>query len=716
MTSDLTRRAFLQQGSLVIAATALSGSVQLLNVSPVQASAELPFKPHAFVEIAADDSITVWVGQTNLGQGTHTGIPMIIADELEAAWENIQVKMALAAEPFKDPQWHAQLTGGSTSIRHRWDMLRQVGAAARQMLVAAAAEQWGIAADKCIARESRVLHPDGRSLSYGQLTGAAGKRELPQDPPLKDPADYRIIGTARQRLDIPDKVMGKSVYGIDVVVPGMCIAVVARPPVYGATYSAFEKKAAMGVKGVVDVIPLENRIGVCADTTYAAMKGRDALNIQWSKGSHPDLDNAALDRLFEEHLEKKGAVGKERGNTAGALAQASTTLAQSYRLPYLSHAQVEPINCTAHVEKDRCRLWVPTQGQTVAQMTAAKLTGLPPEKVEVMTTMVGGGFGLRGEPDPVEDAVQLSMALGRPVKVMWSREDDFANDYFRPGSHCRIQAGLDENGKLVGWSHKVAAPSVMSRSMPQYVENGVDPDAISGIRDMVYDVPNLLVEYVMLTGSPVPVGWWRSVGYSVNTFTVESFMDELAHAAEKDPVLFRLEHMEKGSRPHALLTLLAEKGGWSGPVPQGRARGVAVTGCFESFAAHIAEVSVSKAGKITVHKMVCAIDCGTAVYPDAIKAQAEAGVVMGLSVAMHERVDFEQGGVGTLNYDSYPVLTMSEVPEIEVHIMPSTLKAGGIGEPVLPSVAPAVANAVFNATGVRLRALPFDIGQLRLGA
>lgn len=706
MNTDITRRSFLKKSSLVIAATAFSGPLNLFNVSPARGASDLPFKPHAFLEIATDDTVTVWVGQTNLGQGTHTGIPMVIADELDAAWETVQVKMALAAEPFKSPVWHAQATGGSSSIRHRWDMLRKVGAAARQMLVETAAEKWGVPAEKCAAKDGKIIHPNGSALTYGQLAEPAGKRPVPENPSLKDPKDYRIIGTQRARLDIPDKVAGKTVFGFDFSVPGMCIAVVARPPHYGASLQSYDAEAAKAVKGVVKVVPLENRVAVCAETTYAALQGRDALKIKWSEGSDPDLNDDTLDALFKAHLEKPGATAKTGGDVKKALGEAAKRIEASYKLPYISHAQAEPINCTAHVEKDRCRIWIPTQGQTHTQLTGSKLTGLPIEKVEVMTLPAGGGFGLRGEQDPVEDSVLLSKTLNRPVKVVWTREDDFANDRFRPASQCSIKGGLDKDGRLIAWSHKVAAPSVMSRVMPQYVKDGIDPDAVSGIKDMVYSVPNLMVNYVMVN-SPVTVGWWRSVGYSVNTFTVESFMDELAHAAGKDPVQFRLDHIEKGSRPYNLLSLLAEKGGWNTPVPKGRARGVAVAFCFESYAAHIAEVSVGEKGKITVHKMVCALDCGTVVYPDAIRAQAEAGVVMGLSVAFYEKIRFSDGGVNTANYNDYPVLTMSEVPEIEVHIAKNTLKAGGVGEPVFPSVAPAVANAVFKATGVRLRELPF---------
>jgi isoquinoline 1-oxidoreductase subunit beta len=707
MQTHMTRRSFLKKGSLVIAAAAFSGPFPLYNASPARGAANLPFKPHAFLEIGADDTITVWVGQTNLGQGTHTGIPMIIADELDAAWENVQVKMALAAEPFKDPVWHGQATGGSTSIRHRWELLRTVGAAARQMLVDAAAEQWGVSAKQCVAKAGRVLHPKGDHLTYGQLAEVAAKLPVPADPVLKDPKDYHIIGTPRDRFDIPDKVMGKTVYGIDFTLPGMCIAVVARPPQYGASLTSYDAKAARAVRGVIEVVPLENRVAVCAETTYAAIKGRDALTLKWSQGVRPDLNDDILDTVFREHLEKQGADAKSSGDVDSALATASQIIEQNYKLPYLSHAQVEPINCTAHVEKERCRVWVPTQGQTATQYTASKLSGLPIEKVEVMTLPAGGGFGLRGEQDAVVDSVMLSKTLNRPVKVIWTREDDFANDRFRPASHCRIKAGLDKEGRLVAWSHKVAAPSVMSRVMPQAVQNGIDADAVSGIRDMPYSLPNLLVKYVMVN-LPITVGWWRSVGYSANVFTVESFMDELAHAAGKDPVQFRLDHMDKGSRPYNVLSLVAEKGDWNSSLPKGRARGVAVTSCFESYAAHLAEVSVGAKGGITVHKMVCALDCGTAVYPDAIRAQAESGVIMGLSTAIHEKVRFSSGGVKTANYADYPVLTMSEVPEIEVHITKSNHKAGGIGEPVVPSVAPAVANAVFKATGVRLRQLPFQ--------
>ncbi|MFO7990135.1 MAG: xanthine dehydrogenase family protein molybdopterin-binding subunit [Desulfotignum sp.] len=710
----MTRRSFLQKSSLVLAMGAFSGSLKLMNVSSAQAAADPAFKPHAFLEIAPDNTITVWVGQTNLGQGTHTGIPMVIADELDAAWETVRVRPAPAADAFKDPVWHMQVTGGSTSIRHRWDLLRTVGAAARQMLMEAAARQWKIPVQTCTTKDGKVIHPEGNTLRYGQLTLAAAALAVPEKPPLKTPGEYHIIGTPRQRLDIPDKVMGRTAFGMDFTVPGMCTAVVARPPRYGASPESYDEPAAMAVKGVLKVVPLENRVAVCAETTYAAMTGRDLLKIKWSKGSLPELNDAFIDTVYQDHLEKQGSVAKSTGDVQTALAEASQTLEQQYKLHYISHAQVEPLNCTAHVEKDRCRIWAPTQGPTLAQMTAARITGLSSDKVHVEILPAGGGFGLRGEPDPVIDAVLLSKDLNRPVKVVYTREDDFSNDYFRPANQSRISAGLDRDGRITAWSHKVAAQSIMMRLMPQHVQNGIDPDAVSGTVDMPYEIPSHDVTYAMVD-LPIQVGWWRAVGYSINAFVVESFMDELAHAAGKDPLQFRLDHMEKDSRAYNILSMAADKGGWHSPVPEGRARGIAVTACFESFAAHMAEVSVGKNGSITVHRMVCAIDCGTPVFPDAIRAQAEAGVVMGLSVALHEKVHFEGGGVNTSNYSDYLVLSMSEVPEIEVHIARNHLKAGGIGEPVFPSVAPAVANAVFKATGVRLRELPFQIGQLAKG-
>jgi isoquinoline 1-oxidoreductase subunit beta len=711
MRKEITRRTFIKSTGLMIAFCAAPGG--LVNVSLGLAGDAATFKPHAFLEIATDDTVTAWVGQTELGQGTHTGIAMILADELGADWERVQVKQALAGDPFKDPFYHLQFTGGSTSLRHRWDLLRNVAASAREMLIEAAAREWGAKPAECRVENSKVLHPDGRSMSFGQLCQKASALPVPQKPPLKDPKDYHIIGSKKDRLDIPDKVAGRTKFGIDFAVPDMITAAVARPPAYGARPLSFDEKAAKAAPRVLAVVPLDDKVAVCAQTTYAALEGREALDIKWSAGTHPDLNDESLDKWYREHLAKTGAIAEAKGDVKKALVQAAKTLEARYQFPYLAHAPLEPMNCTAHVEKNRVRIWAPTQAQTMTQMTAAKMTGLPPDKIEVMTTYCGGGFGRRGEVSVVIDAVSLSMQMKRPVKVIWTREDDFKNDFYRPGSSSHIQAGLDSSGNLIAWAHKIAAPSIMSRIFPQAVKNGVDGSSVEGVNDMDYELPNRLVEYVMVD-LPIPVGFWRSVGNSFNPFAVETFMDELAYAAGKDPVDFRLNLLPKDSRPYRTLQLLAEQSGWGGAVPAGRSRGIALRSCFGSTAGHVAEVSVDQAtGKVKVHKVICAVDCGPAVNPDAITAQMEGGVVMALSVAFYERMRFANGGAKTANYDQYPLLTMTEVPEIEVHIAKSRHEIGGIGELGIPTVAPAVANAIASGTGVRLRGLPIDSEQLK---
>ena len=714
MSEDMSRRYFIQSGLLVLAAAITPGAIVLLNVSPGSARPLPPFRPHAFVEIDADGSVTVWVGQTDLGQGTHTGIAMIVADELDADWERVRTRMALAAEPFKDPEWGIQATGGSTSIRHRWDMLRRVGAAARLMLLRAAAEEWGLDPAACTARSGRIFHPDGRNVGYGDMAAKAAKLQVPLDPLLKNPDDYVFIGTLKRRLDMEDKVQGRTAFGIDMQLPDMCVAVLAHPPRFGARPLAFDADGARKIRDVLDIVPLDNAVAVCAKTTWAAMQGRDALKVTWSEGDRPDLNDETIATELQAKLDGSAAVAENTGDTAKTLSETPTVVESIYSVPYVAHAQLEPTNCTAHVEKDRCRVWAPTQGQTSAQNEAARICGLPPEKVEVMTTPCGGGFGRRGETEVVTEAVSLSKAMNRPVKVVWTRDDEFAHDFFRPASICRIRGGLDQKGNLVAWSHRLVAASIMSRLWPSAVRNGIDPTSVEGVQDMPYAIPNRRIEYT-IPDLPIPVGWLRSVGHSYNCFTVESFMDELALAAGKDPVAFRLGLMDKDSRPHRTLSLLADKAEWGGPVPEGRARGVALTECFGSSVAQMAEVSVDrKTGAITVHRVVCAVDCGTAVYPDAITAQMEGAVVMGLSIALNERIRFRDGGVATLGYGRYRLLGTREAPAVEVHIAESRHPVGGIGEPGLPPVAPAVANAVFVATGVRLREMPFTREALKM--
>ena len=709
MKKEITRRSFLKAGSLVIAGSTLVGDFSFLNISEVMGATHENFKPHAFVEIATDDIVTVWVGQSELGQGSQTGLAMVISDELDADWNKVQVKMALAADVFKSPLWHVQVTGGSSSFRHRWDLIRGAGAVARKMLIDAAANKWNIDPDRCKTVASKVIHPGGKSLSYGELVVDARKLQVPENVKPKKPADYKIMGTDRARFDIPDKVSGRAVFGLDMQLPDMLIAVVARPAYFGATPVSYNEKATLAVKGVKKVIKLDNKMAVCAENTYAAMQGMEKLDIKWSEGSMPDLNNEKVHTILKDHLDNKCKVAHTLGASMEALEKADIKLEATYKFPYISHAALEPINATAHVEKDLCRIWVPTQGQTAAQMAAMKITGLPQEKVEVRTTFVGGGFGLKSQPDPVVDAVMLSKITGRPVKVMWTREEDFANDYFRPGSLHEIKGGLDKNGKPVVWYQKIACDGVMKNLAPAMVKDDLDHSSFQGVSDMPYQFENHLVEYA-LTKLPIPVGFWRSVGYSFNVFTVETFIDEMAQAAGKDPLQFRLDYMKKGTRAYSALQLLAEKIKGHGQPDAGRHRGFAVTECFEGATAYMAEVSVDKkTGKVKVHKLVNAIDCGTAIYPDQIRAQVEGGAVMATSVAFGEEIIFENGGVKTRNYDEYDLVRMSDIPQtVEVHIADNKTKAGGVGEPVFPSVAPAIANAIFQATGVRLRELPFN--------
>ncbi len=706
MSSNVTRRTFLKY-SMTGAGLTIAIGLTPFGWRLAKAVEEKPsgFKPFAYIEISPDNTVTVLVGQTELGQGTHTGIPMIVAEELEADWKRVRVRQAPAAEEFKDPFMKMQITGGS--IRNRWDLLRKAGAAAREMLIEAAAMIWGVSANESMAADSMVRHKkSGKSMTYGQLSAKAAELPVPQDPPLKKARQYKIIGTPRPRFDIPDKVKGTAKFGIDITMPDMCIAVVAHPPGYGMKAVSYDEAAAKKEEGVLAIQPLESGVAVCAKTLDAALDGRDALNIKWTKGSHPDLDDKAVETLFYEAIKKPGAVARNDGDVNPAFGQAAKQHEATYFLPYLAHATMEPMNCTAHISKDRCQIWAPTQFQTAVQGAGSKISGLPPEKVDVFTTYCGGGFGRRAETPVVVEALQLSEAVGKPVKVIWTREDDFQNDFYRPGIICRVKGGLDPKGRLTAWSHKVVSSSIMSRVFPQFIKDGVDSTAVSGIKDMDYAIPNTYAEYVMLE-TPIPVGFWRSVGNSSNPFTVESFIDEMAHLGRNDPVEFRLGMLKKNPRGQRVVELLAEKSGWGKPIKKGQGRGMALRTSFGSTAGHVAEVSVEKSsGRITVHRIVCVLDCGPAVYPDAIRAQMEGGAIFALSAALKERVRFSKGGVSTSNYDDYPILTMSETPEIEVHIVKSDDKIGGVGEPGVPPVAPAVGNAIFDAIGARIRRLP----------
>jgi isoquinoline 1-oxidoreductase beta subunit len=708
MNPSITRRQFLKK-SLAGAGMTIAISINPLGsniVSSQEVKKDL-FSPNIWVRITPDNIVTIVVNKSEMGQGVYTSLPMILADELEADWKQIRIKSAPAGDKYKDPAWGMQMTGGSTSVRHMMEPLREAGAAAREMLLAAAAQTWGVPQSECEARQGRVRHKKtDRTMTYGQLCEKASKLPIPQNPPLKQDNQFRFIGTPMARLDVPDKVNGSAIFGTDIFVPGMLYAAVARPPAYGAKLLSYDQEAAEKVSDVYKVVQIDRGLAVSGSTLDAAWKGKKALNVKWDKGSHPDLNNATLEKSFIQHLDQQGVIARNEGNVKNALSRAAKKIRATYVLPYLAHVTMEPMDCTAHVLGDRCDIWVPTQNQSGVLQVAAKITGLKPELINVYTTYLGGGFGRRSETDVVEEALQISKALGKPVKLLWTREEDIQNDFYRPGNWCKIEGGIDKNGSLKAWSHKIVVPSIFARVFPEMMKSGVDPAAVEGIANMEYEVPNLYVEYVRID-NPIPVGFWRSVGSSHNAFTVESFLDELAHAAKKDPLEFRLNLLKNHPRSRRVLEVAAEKSGWGKPLKKGRSLGIAYHFSFGSHVAQVAEVSVNKKdGTIKVHKVVCAVDCGPVVNPAIITAQMNSGIIMGLSAALKEKVDFNHGGVETANFYNYNEFRMSEIPMIDVHIVKSKEEIGGIGEPGLPPIAPAVANAVFKAAGIRLRRLP----------
>lgn len=711
MKTSLTRREFLQKSlagtGLVLAAVATPFGERLLSAAEIKEEG-VTFRPNVWLQVTPEGAVTVVVNKSEMGQGVDTSLPMIVADELDADWHQVRFSVAPADIRYIDPVWGKQSTGGSTSIRHMYGTLRKAGAAGREMLIRAAAQTWGVLPGECESSKGTVKHrPTGRTLTYGELASKAASLPVPKRPVLKKESQFAIMEKPLKRLDIPDKVHARARFGIDTFIDGMLYASIERPPVFGAKAVRYDAAAALKVKGVRHVVPIKTGIAVCADKPDEAWRGRTALKTEWGKGADPDLDNKTLGELFVKAMNTKGVVAKRRGDTDAALGKAAKKLEATFMLPYLSHATMETMDCTAHVRKDGCEIWVPTQNQSGVVEVTEKETGLKPGKIMVHTTYLGGGFGRRFETQVVKEAVAISKITGKPIKLLWTREEDMKNDYYRPGNYSKIIGGLDEKGNLMAWSHKIVCPSVFEHAMPQMVKNGIDTEAVANLDDMKYGVPNLYVEYVKFD-TPIPVGFWRSVGSSHNGFTVESFMDEMAHAAGKDPLEFRLGLLKDQPRVSRVLKTVAEKAGWGNPVPKGDGRGIAYDFSFGSYVAQVAEVSVNrKDGTIKVHRVVAAIDCGPIVNPAIIEAQLTGAIIMGLSAALGERIDFAGGGVETSNFDTYKLLRMSQIPEkIEVHIIKSGDSQGGVGEPGLPPLAPAVANAVFNAVGIRLRNLP----------
>lgn len=671
------------------------------------------FAPNAWIRVGADDTVTIMLDKSEMGQGVMTALPMLVAEELEVDWARVRVETAPADKAYTNPLLGMQGTGGSTSVRSSWVGLRKAGATARELLVSAAAQTWGVKEEACHAEQGAVLHPaSGRRLSYGALADKAATLPVPAEAFLKDPKDFKIIGKSLPRLDCADKVNGAAVFGTDVKIPAMLTAMVARCPVFGGKVRSFDGTRALGVKGVRQVLQIGSGVAVVADGSWAAQQGVAALSVQWDEGPNAGLDTAAIGKTFAELAHKPGVEAKNRGDAAKAMQGAAKKIEAVYEVPFLAHATMEPMNCTAHVRRDGCDLWVPTQGQTNAQRTAAQITGLPPEAIKVHTTFLGGGFGRRFEQDFVAEAVELSKAVGAPVQLLWSRENDMQHDFYRPATYNRFSAGLDRHGQPVAWTHRIVGPSIMARVFPGMVKGGIDPTSVEGAANLPYAIPNLHVDYAM-HDTGIPVGFWRSVGSSQNAFVTECFLDELAAATAKDPYQFRRELLRDAPRHKGALELAAATAGWSKPVAKGISRGIAVHESFGSYVAQVAEVSVSKDGHIKVHRVVCAVDCGMVVNPDIIKAQMESAIVFGLTAALKGEITIKNGRVEQSNFHDYPLLRIDEMPEIVVAIVPSQENPGGVGEPGTPPIAPAVANAVFKATGKRLRRLPLRPADLR---
>ena len=671
------------------------------------------FAPNGFIRIGTDGRITLIMNQVEMGQGVYTAMPQLLAEELEVGLDQVQLEHAPPNDKlYANPFFGDQETGGSSSVRGFYEPLRRAGAAARMMLVAAAAQTWDVDPASCRAKHGAVLHgPTGRKLSYGALAQKATRQPVPAQIPLKDPKDWTLIGTSAKRLDSPDKVNGKARYGIDVRLPGMKIATVAASPVLGGKVAGLDEDKALAIQGVHQIVRLDDVVAVVADHMWAAKQGLAALAIRWDDGPNASVNTADVVQGLDAASQQPGVVARKQGDTAAALTGAAQQLDAVYQVPFLAHATLEPMNCTVHVRKESCEVWTGSQTLTRAQATAARVTGLPLEKVVVHNHLLGGGFGRRLEYDWVTQAVRIGQQVEGPVKVVWTREEDMQHEFYRPYYYDRMAAGLDAGGRPVAWTHRVVGPAILARYLPPAFKDGIDIDGVDAAVQLVYDIPAIQVEYVRHEEPVLNTSFWRGVGPTHNVFVIESFMDELAAAAKADPVEYRRALLSKAPRARAVLDLAANAAGWGSPLPAGRGRGVALLySWWGSYLAEVAEVEVSQAGELRVHRVVCAVDCGTVVNPDIVKAQIEGGVNFGISGALWGEITLKHGRVEQSNFHNYRVLRMNEAPAIEVHLVRNLEAPGGLGEPGTSVTAPALANAVFAATGKRIRKLPLAPG------
>ena len=714
----VTRRELLRTSAAGAAGLFIAFHVpRAVRAAPAAAAPALP-PAHAFLRIGADDSVTVLLAHSEMGQGSWTGLALMVAEELDCDWSKVRCEHAPAAPVYAHPGFGVQMTGGSSTTNSEFDRYRTVGATARDMLVRAAAARWKVPASS-IRVASGVLSHGKDQLSFGKVAGDAMKLAPPRTVQLKDPRDWKLIGTKVLRLDTPEKITGKAQFGIDVQFPGLRTAVVARPPAFGAKLARFDASAALKVPGVEKVVAAGNGVAVIAKHFWAAKLGREALHIEWTPPEGGGVDTVKQMAEFHAMARTPGDIVEkgQRGQIEPALAAARTKLASEYEFPYLAHAPMEPLNCAVKIDGDRVEIWTGTQFQYGDQMTAAAILGIPPdkaaEKVAIHTMFLGGGFGRRASShsDFVAEAVMVAKAAGVPVKVVWTREDDMHGGFYRPSYVHRIQVGLDDRGRPVAWDHVVVGQSIMAGTPfePMMVKHGVDPTSVEGLAESPYlESTGALRVSLHTPKTPIPVLWWRSVGNTHTAFAMECMIDEAAHASGQDPLAYRLGLLKERPRHAALLQLAADKAGWSSPPPAGRARGMAVHESFGSIVAQVAEVSVDQ-GRIRVHRVTAAVDCGLAVNPLAVEAQVQGSVAYGLSAALYGKLTLAGGAVQESNFHDYPVVRMYDMPLVEVHIMPSKAKMGGIGEPATAPIAPAVANAVFALTKQRLRTLPLKL-------
>lgn len=713
-----TRRQFLTVSAA--GGGLLMGLSLATSPSPLQAAAGSPaaaaatLAPNAWVRIGSDGLVTMTMGYIEMGQGTYTSVPMLIAEELEVPLSQVRLEHAPPDDQaFMNPALGFQVTGGSTAMRASFEPLRRAGATAREMLVAAAARRWGVEPAACQARAGQVLHAaSGRSLGYGELAADAARLPVPTDVTLKAPADFRLIGQPTHRLDGPAKVNGSAQYGIDVRLPGLRVAAVAQSPVVGGRLRATSDKAALAVRGVQQVVKLDDAVAVVAEHMGAARKGLAALAPQWDDGPHAELSSADILSSMKAAAAQGGVTVRQDGDVDAALAGASRRLKAVYELPFLIHAAMEPLNCTVHLRPDGCELWLGTQVITRARATAAQITGLPVERVTVHNQLLGGGFGRRLEVDSVALAVRIAQQVKGPVKVIWSREEDIQHDMYRPTFYDEVEGGIDAQGAPVAWRHRITGSSVIRRWAPPLFANGVDPETTEGAVHPPYALPHVHVAY-QNHEPPIPTAFWRGVGPAHNVFVVESFYDELAHAAGADPVAYRLARLGHNPRAAGVLRAAAERSGWGGALPARQGRGVSLLFAFGTYMALVGEVAVDKDGDVAVRRVTVAVDAGIVVNPDTVVAQVQSSVNFGISATLWGQATLKKGRIEQSNFHDVRVLRMHEAPLIDVHIVRSGEAPGGMGEPGTAGIAPALTNAIHAATGVRLRRLPVDPAALR---